>query len=158
MWFGLTIARSSPASTQWWRKTELRTARAFGETPNETFDTPSEVFTPGSSFLMARMPSIVATADGRHSSSPVVRVNVSASKISASRSRPCSSQASSTMRLATSSLRSGVLAIPTSSIVSAISAAPCALASGTTTSSLSRPASRLIELTIARPGMRSSAA
>jgi hypothetical protein len=27
MWLGLTIARSSPASTQWWRKTELRTAR-----------------------------------------------------------------------------------------------------------------------------------
>ena len=28
MWFGLTIARSSPASTQWCRKTEFRTARA----------------------------------------------------------------------------------------------------------------------------------
>ena len=27
MWFGLTIARSSPASTQWCRKTELSTAR-----------------------------------------------------------------------------------------------------------------------------------
>ena len=158
MWFGLTIARSSPASTQWWRKTELSIARAFGETPNETFETPSEVFTPGSSFLIRLMPSIVATADGRHSSSPVVSVNVSASKISASRSSPCSSQASSTMRLATSSLRSGVLAIPTSSIVSAIRAAPCDLASGTTTSSLSRPASRLIEFTMARPGMRSSAA
>ena len=152
MWFGLTIARSSPASTQWWRKTELRIARAFGETPKETFDTPSEVFTPGSSFLMRLMPSIVATADGRHSSSPVVSVKVSASKISASRSSPCSSHASSTMRLATSSLRSGVLAMPTSSIVSAIRAAPWAFASGTTTSSLSRPASRLIELTIARPG------
>ena len=120
MWFGLTIARSSPASTQWWRKTELRIARAFGETPNDTFDTPSEVFTPGSSFLMRLMPSIVATAEGLHSSSPVVSVNVSASKISASRSSPCSSQASSTMRLATSSLRSGVFAMPTSSIVSAI--------------------------------------
>ena len=30
MWFGLTIARSSPAATQWCRKTELRTARARG--------------------------------------------------------------------------------------------------------------------------------
>jgi hypothetical protein len=48
--------------------------------------------------------------------------------------------------------------MPTSSIVSAISAAPCALASGATTSSLSRPASRLTELTIARPGICSSAA
>ena len=47
MWFGLTIARSSPASTQWCRKTELSTARASGETPNDTFETPSEVLTPG---------------------------------------------------------------------------------------------------------------
>ena len=47
MWFGLTIARSSPASTQWCRKTELSTARAGGETPKETFETPSEVLTPG---------------------------------------------------------------------------------------------------------------
>ena len=83
---------------------------------------------------------------------------MSASKISASGSRPCSSQAMSRMRLAISTLRSAVFAIPTSSIVSAISAAPWALASGTTTSALSRPASRLIELTIARPGICSSAA
>ena len=41
--------------------------------------------------------------------------------------------------------------------VSSMIAAPCALVSGTTTSSLSRPASRLIELTIARPGICSSA-
>ena len=47
MWFGLTIARSSPASTQWCRKTELRTARGRGETPKETLETPSEVLTPG---------------------------------------------------------------------------------------------------------------
>ncbi len=107
---------------------------------------------------MRRMPSIVSTADGLHSSSPVVSVKVSASKISASRSRPCSSQASSTMRRATSSLRSAVLAIPCSSIVRAISAAPWALARGATTSSLPRPASRLTELTIARPGICSSAA
>ena len=61
------------------------------------------------------------------------------------------------MRVAISSLRSRVLAMPTSSMVSAISAAPCALAIGTTLSSLSRPASRLTELTIARPGICSSA-
>ena len=88
MWFGLTIARSRPASTQWWRNTELSTARATGETPKETFETPSEVFTPGSSSLMRRMPSIVSTAHGRHSSSPVVSVKVSASKISSSRIEP----------------------------------------------------------------------
>ena len=43
-------------------------------------------------------------------------------------------------------------------MVRAITQAPWALASGTTRSSFSRPASRLIELTIARPGIRSSAA
>ena len=76
------------------------------------------------------MPSIVSTADGRHSSSPVVSVKVSASKISSSGSRPCSSQISSLMRWAISSLRSRVLAIPTSSMVSAMIAAPCRVASG----------------------------
>src|SRR5215213_6431171 len=151
MWFGLTIARSSPASTQWCRKTELSTERAGRPTPNETLETPSEVRTPGRCSLMRRMPSIVSTADGRHSSSPVVSVNVSVSKISSCGSRPCSSQTSWWIRCATSSLRSRVLAIPTSSMVSAISAAPWASAIGATRSSLSRPASRLIELTIARP-------
>ena len=137
MWFGLTIARSSPASTQWCRKTEFRTLRAGRPMPKQTLETPSDVFTPGSSDLISRMPSIVSTADGFHSSSPVVSVNVSASKISSSGSIPCSSQTSSVIRWATSSLRSRVLAMPTSSIVSAISAAPCAIAIGTTRLSLS---------------------
>ena len=53
MWFGLTIARSSPASTQWWRKTELSTERAGTPMPNETLETPSEVLTPGSSDLIS---------------------------------------------------------------------------------------------------------
>ena len=112
MWFGLTIARSRPASTQWCRKTELRTARAGRPTPNETFETPSEVLTPGTPSLIALIPSIVAIADGFHSSSPVVSVKVSASKISASRSRPCSSQAISVIRFAISSLRSAGLRHP----------------------------------------------
>ena len=103
--------------------------------------------------LISLMPSIVSMADGRHSSSPVVSVKVSASKISSSGSSPCSSQISSLRRWAISSLRSRVLAMPTSSMVSAISAAPWALASGTTVSSLSRPASRFTEFTIARPGI-----
>ena len=53
MWLGLTIARSSPACTQWCRNTELSTARAPGETPKETFETPSEVFTSGICSLIA---------------------------------------------------------------------------------------------------------
>ena len=52
----------------------------------------------------------------------------------------------------------GGLRHPLGSIVSAISAAPWRIASGTIRSSFSRPASRLVELTIARPGIRSSAA
>ena len=106
----------------------MSTARAPGETPKETFETPSEVFTSGISALIAVIPAIVSTAEGRHSSSPVVSVNVRQSKINSSGSRPCSSQQRSRMRLAISTLRSAVLAIPTSSIVSAISAAPCASA------------------------------
>ncbi len=125
--------------------------------PKLTLETPSEVLTAGSCSLISRMPSIVSTADGFHSSSPVVSVKVSASKISSSGSMPCSSHTSSRMRWATSSLRSRVLAMPVSSIVSAISPAPWASAIGTTLSSLSRPASRLTELTIARPGICSSA-
>ncbi len=157
MWFGLTMARSRPASTQWWRKTELSTARAGGETPKETLDTPSEVLTPGISALILRIPSIVSTADGFHSSSPVVRVKVRASKIRASGSSPCPSQTISLIRRAISSLRAAVLAIPVSSMVRAIRAAPWLIASGATWSSLARPASRLTELTTARPGICSSA-
>ena len=52
MWFGLTIARSRPASTQWCRKTEFRTERAGRPMPKETLETPSEVSTPGSSALI----------------------------------------------------------------------------------------------------------
>ena len=82
MWFGLTIARSSPASTQWCRNTLLSTLRAGRPTPNDTLDTPSDVLTPGISALIARIPSIVSTALGRHSASPVVSVKVRQSKIS----------------------------------------------------------------------------
>ena len=82
MWFGLTIARSSPASTQWCRNTLLSTLRAGRPTPKETLLTPSEVFTSGISCLILRIPSIVSIALGFHSSSPVVSVNVRQSKIS----------------------------------------------------------------------------
>ena len=135
----------------------MSTRRALGDTPKDTLDTPSEVLTPGISFLISRMPSIVSTADGRHSSSPVVSVKVRASKMSSSGSSPCSPQISSCRRLATSSFRSRVLAMPTSSIVSAMIAAPWARTSGSTVSSLSRPASRFTEFTMALPGVCSSA-
>jgi len=102
------------------------------------------------------MPSIVSIAEPFHSSSPVVSVNVSRSKMSASRGRPCRSH-SAVMRLAISTLRSAVFAMPSSSIVSAMSAAPCSTASGTTVFAFSSPASRLIELMIARPGICSRA-
>ena len=79
------IAASSPASTQWCRNTLLSTGRVCGASPNETLDTPSTVSTPGSSRLMARIPSMVSCAESIHSASPVASVNVSASKISWSR-------------------------------------------------------------------------
>ena len=159
MWFGLTIARSSPASTQWCRKTELSTARAGGETPNETLETPSEVLTPGHLGLdpadaldrldRRRLPLVVA---GRERE----RERVEDQQLGIEPVLVAGELAGSACAIST--LRSAVFAIPTSSIVSAISAAPCALRQRHDRSSLSRPASRLIELTIARPGIRSSAA
>ncbi len=132
--------------------------RAWGWSPNETFETPRLAKTPGSASLMARIPSIVSTAEARNSSSPVASVKVSASKISAPGSSPYASTQISWMRRATSSFRSAVFAIPDSSMVSATSAAPCSSASGSTASIRSRPASRLIELITARPGFTFSAA
>jgi hypothetical protein len=76
---------SRPAFTQWCSMTELSAARAAGLRPNETFETPSEVSTPGSSPFDRRMPSIVSTADGKNSGSPVASVKVSASKIKRAR-------------------------------------------------------------------------
>ena len=89
---GWTIARSRPASTQWCRKTEFKTSRAALPKPNETFETPSDVSTPGSAALISRIPSIVSIAESLNSSEPVASVNVSASKISVCGSIPCSSQ------------------------------------------------------------------
>ena len=57
------IAASSPASTQWCRKTLLSTGRVCGASPKDTLDTPSTVSTPGKSRLMARMPSMVSCAE-----------------------------------------------------------------------------------------------
>ena len=42
-------------------------ARGRLESPKETLETPSDVSTPGNSLLIARMPSIVATADSANS-------------------------------------------------------------------------------------------
>jgi len=73
---------------------------------------------------MRRIPSSVCAAESAVSGSPVARVNVSASKISASGSSPYSSVAMAWIRRATSSLRSAVRAMPCSSMVSAMVAAP----------------------------------
>ncbi len=158
MWAGFTIAMSSPASTQWWRKTELRTARAGRCSPKLTLLTPSDVNTPGSSSLMRRIPSRVATALFRNSSSPVASVKVRASKTRSVGWSPKSPVTMSWMRRATSSFRSAVFAIPSSSMVRATTAAPCFTASGTTSSIRFRPFSRLMELMMARPGYCRSAA
>ncbi|MNY03229.1 hypothetical protein D3C86_1358390 [compost metagenome] len=153
MWAGLTMARSSPACTQWCRKTELSTPRAWGARPKLTLLTPSTVSTPGMASLMRRMPSMVAAAESLNSSSPVARVKVRSSKMRASFGRPYSPQTMAWMRWATSSLRAAVLAMPTSSMVSATTAAPCSRTWGSKASMRVRPFSRWTELTMARPGL-----
>ena len=45
----------------------MSTERAGSPTPKQTFETPSDVLTPGSSALTSRIPSIVSTALGLHS-------------------------------------------------------------------------------------------
>ena len=66
----------------------MRQARASFESPNETFDTPRLVNTPGSSALMRRIPSMVSIPERVNSSSPVASVKVSASKMSISPGKP----------------------------------------------------------------------
>ena len=56
------MAASSPAAMHSWRNTELRTRLSGGLSPNETFEIPRTVVTPGSSSLMRLIASIVATA------------------------------------------------------------------------------------------------
>ncbi len=90
IWAGFAIAASSPACTQWWRNTELRTLRASGVSPKLTFETPSIVETPGSSRLIRRMPSTVSLPESIHSASPVASVKVSASYMRSSGARPYS--------------------------------------------------------------------
>ena len=159
MWFGLTIARSSPASTQWCRKTRVEDARApAAPTPNETFETPSEVLTPGQLLLdppdaldrldRRRPPLLVAGREREREQVEDQQLRVEAVLVArrcrgcAGRSRPCARR-SWPCRPRRSSARSA--------------RRRAAFASGTTRSALSRPASRLIELTIARPGFCSSA-
>ena len=83
-----TMAESSPASTHSCRKTEFSTWRAAGLRPNETFESPRIVDTPGSSVLIDRMPSIVSMPSRRLSSMPVDNGRASGSKRRSSGSSP----------------------------------------------------------------------
>ncbi len=83
-----TMAESSPASTHSWRNTELSTWRAAGLRPNDTFESPRIVDTPGSSVLMERMPSMVSIPSHRLSSMPVDSGNASASNRRSSGASP----------------------------------------------------------------------
>ena len=74
------MAASSPACTHSCRNTELSTWRAAGDRPNETFDRPSTVWTPGSSALIRGCASIVSMPSRRLSSIPVDRGRASGSK------------------------------------------------------------------------------
>ena len=158
MWLGLTIARSRPASTQWCRNTLLSTLRAGTPTPNETFETPSEVLHAGDLLLDradpldrldgARPPFVVAGRQREREAVEDQRLAVEPVLVAAQLGDPLRDlelalARSSPSRPRRSSARSGRRRAP--------------WPSGTTRSSLSRPASRLIELTIARPGICSSA-
>ena len=157
MSFGFTMARSRPACTAWYRKTEFTTSRAGFERPKLTFETPRQMKTPGFSALMRRMPSSVSSALRRYSSPPVASVKVSGSKTRLSGGTPYSF-ATATVRRATSALRSAVCAIPFSSMVMATTAAPYRRTSGSTFFTRSPDFSRLTEFTMQRPGCTLSAA
>ena len=138
MWFRLTIARSRPASTRWCRNTEFRTARAGGPAPKDTFETPSEVLTPGALLNRVdpldrrdrgRLPLVVARRQREGERVEDRRLAVEPVLVARDLRDPLRD-----LELALRRLRH-----PVSSIVSAISAAPCAFASGITRSRLLAP-------------------
>jgi hypothetical protein len=63
-----TIAEVSPADVASCKKTEFKTARAAGFSPNDTFETPSVVCTPGYFVDISRIASMVSIASRRVSS------------------------------------------------------------------------------------------
>ena len=102
------MAESSPASTHSWRNTELSAWRMAGLRPKLTLETPSTVYTPGSSALMRRIASMVSMPSRRRSSWPAPSGNVRASKIRSPGSRPYSFTARSWIRFATRTFQSAV--------------------------------------------------
>ena len=57
------MAISSPAWTQWYKKTELKTSLPAGGKPKDTFDIPKIVLVRGRVSFINRTPSIVSAAD-----------------------------------------------------------------------------------------------
>ena len=57
------VEESSPARTHSARNTELSTSRPAGGRPNETFEMPRIVLHSGKRVLIARIPSMVSTAE-----------------------------------------------------------------------------------------------
>ena len=147
-----TMAASSPAATASCRNTELRMRRAAGARPKEMLLTPSTLRHPGNSALIRRMPSRVCRAASRRVLSPEPTVKVRQSKSRSSGRRPHSSTAMVWMARATRSLSSALMAMPRSSMVRATTAAPYFFAARQTRRMFTPPSSRLMELTIARPG------
>ncbi len=148
---------SRPAFTHRLRNTVLSTLRAGGFRPNEMFESPRIVRTPGNFSLICRMASMVSLAASRSVPSPLHTVNVSVSISRSPRRMPRDTQ-KSIRRPAISTLRSAVIAMPTSSMVSATSPAPKRRASSTSFSAFSSPDSKLMELTSMRPPWSFSAA
>ena len=160
MWLGLTIARSSPASTQWCRKTELSTARAPRRDAEGDVGDAERGLDAGQLGLdRGGCPRSSRPPIGFHSSSPVVsvkvrrvedqRLGVEAVLVAGQLLDPLGD-----LDLALGRLRHPDLVDRQRDQRRAVRRARAARR----VSSLSRPASRLTELTIARPGICSSAA
>ena len=112
------------------RKTEFKTCRAAGDSPNDTLDTPRVVWTLGWSRVTSRMASMVSMASRRVSSCPVAIGKVKVSMTMSPGSMPQLSTRSVMSRSAIRTFHSAVRACPSSSMVSATTAAPCSLTIG----------------------------
>ena len=150
-----TMAAVNPRVRASCKNTLLSTARAAGFKPNEMFDSPRMMEHRGNRWEISRIPSSVSSPNFRSSAFPVAIVNVKGSQKRSDSSNPHLRVNKSWMRSAISNLRTAVFAMPacgSSSMVNATHAAPYFFKSGQMRFIRSSPSSKLIELTMQRPG------
>ncbi len=135
------IALVSPAAIAIGRKLALRTCRRGS--PKETFDAPSDMFTPSSSRIRRMVSSVTATASV---AAPTV---IASGSITTSSGGIPWSPAALTIFVAISRRCCGVSGMPVSSLARPITAAPCLATRGRISSS--RSSSPVTEFTSALP-------